>query len=132
MQLKFYFSILLFFVGIQFGFAQTIDCASVKEGKFIALIDGKVSSTINRKGNHQVEKSGKGKLWLSVEWVDECQYLLRFTKANKQFFKKYPRFNKDRVLRVTISEVNQNGYQLGIKELDSKQANVYLFLHFAK
>lgn len=90
--------------------AQPFDCSKYKEGKFrIADANAGGITIIERKGGYQVESNEGLKIIirLSVTWLDNCNYELRFDKILRNDNKiDLPRTT----LRVRIIETREDGY----------------------
>ena len=75
--------LILLTLGGSATFAQPFDCSKFKDGKFrIADANAGGITIIERRGNYQVESNEGLKviIRLSVNWLDNCSYELKFDK----------------------------------------------------
>lgn len=92
------------------AFCQPFDCGKFREGKFrIADANAGGITIIERKGNYQTESNEGLKIIirLTVKWLDNCSYELKFDKILRNDNKiDIPRIT----MQVKITETSDDGY----------------------
>ncbi|MDG5491395.1 hypothetical protein [Psychroserpens sp. SPM9] len=78
--------IVALFLGCGMGFAQDLKCKKFKTGTFIIPGDSIVpQSTLKRSKAVQVESiSAKESMTLDIEWIDDCNYVLKLSKSTPE------------------------------------------------
>jgi len=97
-------------------FSQSTNCQDFRTGTFKKMDEDGPGSVIKRTEKYQIEKNKANgtKIKLSVEWIDDCTYTLKFIKGNSKWKKQhYP--NPDKVLIVKIVETGSDYYALVAK-----------------
>ncbi len=109
--------------------AQNPDCQKYRTGKFQNIESGKAFSTIKRSEKYQVEKIGKLKVRLQVEWINDCSYKLIFIKGNKTFWDNRPKDKGTPDLIVQITQTDELSYSQKSYFVDSPD-EVYISTFF--
>lgn len=86
---------------------KVLDCKKLKTGKFIDKSNPQQTIKVTRKRYVQIEEFGDGKVWLKLEWVDDCNYTLMYKKSTIPVPEEY----KTKKLHVEIIEVTEGYYQ---------------------
>lgn len=83
--MKPHLTILLLFISLNFLGQGSLDCSSVKTGKFILYDDTVGPTVIKRSKKYQVEKNKTlgVKVKYVIVWLSECTYELREIKSYK-------------------------------------------------
>lgn len=108
MKITFFFTlILLFCVALH---AQSPDCQIFRTGKFQNRDGREEADFIKRGKKFQIEKAGKLKVKLRVEWIDDCSYKLTIIKGNKAYRENASRGKDAPALIVRITKTNSMSY----------------------
>jgi hypothetical protein len=82
---------------------KAVECAVLKEGKFLYLDSDDETGYVEISGKNHIEKSGKDNYYIesTVEWISDCSYIMTMTKNTKPNFP----FKPGDTMRVDITRV---------------------------
>ncbi|MDR3273132.1 MAG: hypothetical protein LBT29_06610 [Flavobacteriaceae bacterium] len=97
-------------------------CLNFSGGTFRNVSDNNnLSSIIIRKGNNQVEITDGERVYKTIRWVDDCSYNLFFDKKDTRKDPLLKKFNKNRGLFVTPTQVIDNTLYYKSQYFDGKK-----------